>query len=203
MKDLCLKEFLSSRGFEGEGAERALAELCRCGLTRPGKVRIAESKRQRVDEVLAAAFVRVCLKPACKRHAARHSREPVAVSAEHCEVCTGSDNRRAVDEMVEAMRRAGMTKLLVVGGSPGTRSDLEGLLGGRCELRFVTKETNPRRKVIEPMHVWSDITAIWLSTEISHKATATLSGPKVVRVSRRGVAALAKDVRDRCRPRAQ
>lgn len=199
MKDICLAEFLSSCGFEGEALEPALAELRRCGLTRPGKARIAVSKRQRVEDVLAAAFIRVCRKQACGRRAERDSREQVLVSADCCEVCAGSDNRRAIDEMVEAMQRSGKTKLLVVGGSPGTRDDLERLLGGRCDLRFVTKETNPHRKVIAPMHDWSDITAIWTSTEISHKATAVLRGPKVLKVSRRGVAALAQAVRDRCR----
>ena len=198
MHDVALSELLSSRGFEGESAQLALDRLCRHGLTRPGKSRIAEAKIAAVDEILGAAFFRHCRKPAC-RPAAPESREPVLVSAGHCESCGGSDNRRAVEEMLAAMQCAGWTKLLVAGGSPGTRGDLERLCRGRLELRFVTEETTPNRKIVGPLLDWSDVTAIWTSSEISHKATAVLRGRKVLKVPRRGVAALAAAVRDRCR----
>lgn len=49
-----------------------------------------------------------------------------------------------------------------------------------------------------PLLDGSDLVAIWTSTEISHKATAVLRGPKVRKVPRRGVAALAEAVRKRC-----
>ncbi|MCY3788912.1 MAG: hypothetical protein OXH63_09000 [Gemmatimonadetes bacterium] len=101
--------------------------------------------------------------------------------------------------MVAAMKVAGWRKLLVVGGSPGTRGDLEKLCYGRLGLRFITEDTASDRKTVGGMLDWSDVTAIWTSTEIAHKATAALLGPKVFRVSRRGVAALANAVRDRCR----
>ena len=145
-----------------------------------------------------AAFLRHCRKPAC-RPAAADCREPVLVSAEHCESCGGSDNRRAVEEMLAAMQAAGWTKLLVAGGSPGTRGDLERLCRGRLELRFVTGENTPNRKIAGPLLDWSDVTAILTSSKISHKATAVLRGRKVLKVPRRGVAALAALVRDRCR----
>lgn len=45
MDGLPITELLSSRGFEGEGAERALETLYREGLTRPGKTRIAAANR--------------------------------------------------------------------------------------------------------------------------------------------------------------
>ena len=202
MRDMALPELLSSRGFEGESAEAALDELRRRRLTRPGKTRIAESKIEAVDAALGAAFVRHCRKPACRPSPA-DLRRPALVSPDHCETCGGSDNRRAVEEMVSVMRAAGCTKLLAVGGSPGTRGDLKRLCAGRIEIRFVTEETNPGRKTVEPLLRWSDVAAIWTSSEISHKATAVLRGPKVLKVPRRGVAALAGAVRDRCRRAGQ
>ena len=69
----------------------------------------------------------------------------------------------------------------------------------RLELRFVTEDTTPNRKIVGPFLEWSEITAIWTSTEISHKATAVLRGRKVLKIPRRGVAALAEAVQDRCR----
>ena len=197
MHDMALSELLSARGFVGENEKRALESLYRAGLTRPGKARIAASKVAAVDEALGAAFVRHCRKPDCRPSDAE-TRHPVRVSAPHCEFCGGSDNRRAVEEMVAAMKATGRRKLLVVGGSPGTRGDLEKLCDGRLGLRFITEDTAPDRKTVAGMLGWSDLTAIWTSTEISHKATAVLRGPKIFRVPRRGVAALANAVRDRC-----
>ncbi|MDE0334634.1 MAG: hypothetical protein OXI64_06715 [Defluviicoccus sp.] len=198
MKDIGLSEFLSSRGFAGANAGPVLERLCARGLTRPGKTRIATCKTGAVDEALRADFARHCGKSACKP-SDRDTREPVVVAPEHCEFCGGSDNRRAVERMLESMRRTGWTKLLVVGGSPGTRRDLDRLCEDRIELRFVTEETPPGKKKIGALLRWSDITVVWTSTEISHKATAVISGEKVLKVSRRGVAALADGVRRRCR----
>ena len=197
MNDIALSELLASRGFRGAGMEPALDRLRQSGLTRAGKTRIAEAKIEAVDGVLAAAFARHCRKAAC-RPSPGDARTPVSVAAEHCETCGGSDNRRAVEDMLAAMRRAGWTRLLVAGGSPGTRGDLERLCRGRIELRFVTGDTTPNRRTVGPLLAWSDITVIWVSTEIAHKATAVLRGSKVLNVHRRGVAALADAVRDRC-----
>ena len=197
MEDLALSELLSSRGFDGAAAERALDRLRADGLTRRGKTRIARAKIEAVDRAFAAAFARHCHKPDCRPRAG-DPREPVLVAAAHCETCGGSDNRLAVDRMLAAARRAGVRKLLVAGGSPGTRGDLEQLCAGRLALRFVTRETTPNRRTVGPLLDWADIAVIWVSTEISHKATAVLRGPKVLRVMRRGVAALADAVRDRC-----
>lgn len=197
MDDLALSELLSSRGYEREGVERALERLCRDGLTRPGKTRIATAKIAAVDQALGAAFVRHCRKPACLPSPGE-GREPLLVSAAYCETCGGSDNRRAVERMLVAMDHAGWTKLLVAGGSPGTRGELERLCAGRLDLRFVTEETTPNRKTVAPLLDWSEITAIWTTTEISHKATAVLRGRKVLKVPRRSVAALAEAVRERC-----
>ena len=198
MRDMALSELLAARGFAGENAKAALELLHQAGLTHPGKIRIAENKVAAVDEALNAAFVRHCRKPDCQP-ADSDTQRLVPVSARRCEFCGGSDNRRAVEEMAAAMVAAGWRKLLVAGGSPGTRSDLRNLCGDRLDLRFVTEDTAPNKKTVGGMLGWSDITVIWTSTEISHKATAALHGPKVLRVPRRGVAALANAVRDRCR----
>ncbi|MCY4502643.1 MAG: hypothetical protein OXE57_13895, partial [Alphaproteobacteria bacterium] len=171
MNDIALSELLASRGFRGPGAEPALDRLRQSGLTRAGKTRIAEAKIEAVDRVLAAAFARHCRKAAC-RPAPGDARTPVPVAAEHCETCGGSDNRRAVENMLAAMRRAGCNRLLVAGGSPGTRGGLERLCRGRIELRFVTEDTTPNRRTVGALLAWSDIAVIWVSTEIAHKATA-------------------------------
>ena len=105
-------------------------------------------------------------------------RDPVIVAATHCETCGGSDNRRAVERMLKAMRQVGWRKLLVAGGSPGTRGELERLCAHGIDLRFVTEETSPNRRTVAPLLDWSDVAAIWASTEISHKATAVAARPQ-------------------------
>ena len=108
MDDLAIPELLSSLGFEGEGSKRALERLYREGLTRPGKTRIATTKMEAVERTLGAAFVRHCRKPACEPLRGER-RDPVIVAAAHCETCGGSDNRRAVERMLKATRRAATT----------------------------------------------------------------------------------------------
>ena len=78
-------------------------------------------------------------------------------------------------------------------GSPGTRGDLvSGFARAASGCVFVTEETTPNRKTVGSLLGWSDIAAVWTSTEISHKATAVLRGPKVLKVpeARRGGAGL-------------
>ena len=197
MRTVAFSDLLSSYGFEGDAAALAFDRLCERGLTRRGKKGIAASKMDAVDRAFAEDFARHCRKSTCQPLAADR-RVPVLVSPAHCQSCGGSENRRAVEEMVTAMRGAGLVNLLVAGGSPGTRGDLERLCGGRIDLRFITEETPPGRKNVRPMLAWSHIAAIWTSSEISHMATECLRGGKVVKVPRRGVAALATIVRDRC-----
>ena len=198
MHTVGFSDLLSSYGFEGDAAPLALERLRERGLTRLGKKGIAASKLDAVKRAFAEDFARHCRKSNCLPPATDR-RVPVLVSAAHCQSCGGSDNRRAVEELVAAMNGAGLTKLLVVGGSPGTRGDLERHCGGRIGLRFITEETPPGRKTVRQLLEWSDIAAIWTSSEISHKATACLRGRKVVKVPRRGVAALVAVVQDRCR----
>lgn len=198
MKDIALSGLLSSYGFEGANVEPALGVLYQQGLTRNGKRRIAVSKSNAVEEALYAAFARHCKKDACRASVGR-GRVAVLVAPRHCEVCGGSDNRGAVEEMLVAMRRANWKKLLVFGGSPGTRNDFKKLCGNRIELRFVTEKTRPNKKKIRSLLDWSDIAVVWASTEIPHAATDGICGNEVLTVPRRGVAALAIVVRDRCR----
>ena len=199
MKDVPLTDLLSDHGFEGKDADMALSLLQRLGFTRPGKKRIAVSKTSDVSEALKAEFIRVCRKDACIRGAAGDPRRLVRTNARYCDICGGQDNRRAVDEMLCAMRRGGLKKLLVVGGSPNARQELKRLCDASCELRFITDEANPTRNRIIPQMDWADMVLVWASTQISHKATVLLRGPKVITVPKTGITALAHAVRDSLR----
>ena len=207
MQDVSLAELLSGHGFEGKNADMALDLLRERGLTRPGKKRIAISKTDNVVTALNEAFIRVCRKDACTRRSAGDLRKQVRMEdARYCYICGGQDNRRAVDEMLSAMRCRGVKKLLVAGGSPSTRNELDRLCNTSCELRFITDEDSSADKKIIPQRDWADIVVIWKSTQISHKMTTALRrSPNVITVTRRGITALADAVcewaeKGGCRP---
>ena len=79
------------------------------------------SKLDDIAKALAAEFIRVCHKPVCAGQATGDDRAAVDVSPQYCDVRGGEENRRAVKGMLDVMRRTGRRKLLVAGGSPGTR----------------------------------------------------------------------------------
>ena len=137
MKDVAIAEHLASLGLEAEAGAVARSLIEAVGLTRAGKQRIAISKLRDIESLVSDRFVRVCHRPTCRNAGVRieraEGRMRVDVASRHCDTCSGSDNRSAVEHMAVAMRRAGKRNLLVVGGTPNTREDLKG--AAPCRLR--------------------------------------------------------------------
>src|SRR5690606_38461797 len=99
---------------------------------------------------------------------------------EACEVCGGSANRAAVDGLVEAFGAAGWSRLCVVGGSPGTRTELESLVAGRIELRLVEGAGTKRTSAHAAADLaWANLVVIWGGTELDHKVSNLYKGPRV------------------------
>ncbi len=196
MSDLDKRALFHELGFGGDPApyERALAAD---GLSRPEKPRIHASKRGAVEESLSRRFRRVCGRGDCQRAAAKRpdGREIVLASTqEACEVCGGSANRAAVDRLVEALGAAGWSKLCVVGGSPGTRTELGSLVGGRLDLRLIEGTGVKRTSANAAADLaWADLVVIWGGTELDHKVSNLYKGPRVILVHKRGIAHLADE----------
>ncbi len=130
-------------------------------------------------------------------------RQPVrALRQADCEVCGGSVNRSAVDEMVAACQRAGVRRLCVVGGSPEMHRQLEALTSSRLELRLVGNERRHTERDVRANLLWADRVIIWGSTQIAHKVTALYpaGNPKVITIHKRSVAELARVVIQKCEP---
>jgi hypothetical protein len=189
--------WLAERGMTApESRARARSALEEAGLTSARKTRISELKLSRAQEVLEQHFFPVCGAPACQQVAKASGKEALWVEPRgHCTVCGGSNNRRAEESFLEACRRSGVRRVVVVGGSPSVREELVGELGEQLELRMVDgteRRTGPKaRSDLE----WADLVLVWSATELHHKVSTlyTQSGPhsdKVVHVARRGVAAL-------------
>ena len=142
MTDIPIDTLLSELGFADDSLHVARGELERAGLTRSGKLRIAYAKRERAVEVLdAARFARLC--QSCGGRRDIYPRELVLVSSAACSHCAGSNNDRALKEMVERCEHqastassssAALEDCTATSGGPTSRSDFASStapLGGR------------------------------------------------------------------------
>ncbi|PTL77511.1 hypothetical protein [Vitiosangium sp. GDMCC 1.1324] len=176
---------------------RARAALEEVGLTSSRKVRISEAKLPRAEQVLAERFYRVCAASECQQVARASGKEALLVEPRsHCEHCGGSNNRRAEVAFLETCQRRGVRRVVVVGGSPAVREELENKLGGRIELRMVDGTERRTAGKAQSDLEWGDLVLVWGATELHHKVSSHYTQPgtphrhKVVHVARRGVAAL-------------
>lgn len=197
--DVEIAAWLAEQGF-GLPASTAAARatLEGAGLTRPGKARLSVEKLPRAAELLAATFFLHCAQPECEGFARATGCTPLRCEPRTtCQRCGGSDNARAAKDVLAACARRGVSKLVVVGGSPAVREELERLLGGALELRLVD---GTRARPVEQAKAdlaWADAVLLWGATELHHKVSNQYQdgahGPlkkKLVHVARRGIAQL-------------
>jgi hypothetical protein len=117
-----------------------------------------------------------------------------------CEHCGGSVNKREALTLIEAFAARGLSRLLVVGGGPGTAEELVTLLGNAIELRIVDGEAHRNQTQADSELAWADVVAIWGSTILPHKVSKLYTDRRVeyrgklCTVTRRGAAALCKTV---------
>lgn len=174
-------------------ARRALEEA---RLTNARKSAIHPGKRARVQRVLTDTFVRVCRTAGCAEAASGDERRHVSVTQAGCEMCGGSATRRAIARMVAAMTAAGLTRLLVVGGAPGSHEMLRSSLrDSAVKLDIVEGDRAPDPNRIRGLSRNADITVIWGSTILPHKVSRHADGADAITISRRGIEALADGVR--------
>jgi hypothetical protein len=199
--DVAIESFLLEAGFTGpEALTTARALLEAEGLTRPGKQRMAESKLPLALELLETRLSRAC--PACLPRARSRGdgRKLVEVAVEGCPVCRGSDNRRAVAELLGACRRRHVERILIVGGTATLYAHLLELAheaGDGVLWRFVdgAEAVHTRNEATAHMQ-WAHLVLIWGSTPLPHKVSQLythhpLAGKvKTVTVTQRGIAGL-------------
>lgn len=200
--DQAIDAWLAACGYGTPVARAAARQLLEAsGLTRPGKQRMADEKLPRAAQALAAKFALHCASPECIAWAQASGRTPLSCEPRSaCERCGGSENRRAEAELKEAFRQAGVTKLLVVGGSPSVREDLEEHLGEEIELRLID---GTERRTLDRARAdleWADVALVWGASELHHKvsnqytqAPAPLNR-KVVNSRQRGIKMALREV---------
>jgi hypothetical protein len=204
MQDRPIDDVLEELGLTGEAAGRGRALLEAAGLTRPGKQRLAEPKVPAAREAVDAELQRLCA--ACAQRVPPDGRERVTVPAPSCSYCGGSAHARALRELADACERAGVSRLVVVGGSPSVREELE--RAAHVELRLV--DGTRRRTGAEAGRDvdWADVIVVAGSSELAHKVSNlyTRDGRargKLVVAERRGVEAIAGAVVEHLARRAR
>jgi hypothetical protein len=194
--DLGIDELLASFGLVGDAAALGRRALEDAGLTNPRKQRIAAAKAERAREAVDARLARRC--PACAEGAPRDGRPLVLVPSAACPRCGGSNNRRALRDLVDACSAAGVRRLVVVGGSPALRTELRTSLGGELELRLVDGVERRTKRDAQGDLDWADVVLVWGSSMLDHKVSTlyTRDGgtTPVVTVPRRSIEALAGEL---------
>jgi hypothetical protein len=198
--DIAISDLLRDEGFETPAAQAAArAVLESAGLTRAGKQRMATDKLDRARDAIGLAIARSCGSPDCEAELRDDDRRLVHVAKRACVVCGGSNNRRAVRRMAEACRRAGLRRVLVVGGRPPLWQELE-REARELDFTFVDGTDNlPDGKAALRHCAGADLLVIWAPSPLPHKVSG-LYRPEVcdvphrVTVHRRGIEALALEV---------
>src|SRR5580704_2125336 len=137
--DLPIDALLAGLGYREPAAMRTARDLLEvAGLTNARKTRIAMHKLDAIKHALATRLVIVCAKPTCRDALAGDPRAIVlATNATDCAICIGSANRAEIERAITTLERRAWRRVVVVGGSPGTRQSLVELVGDRLELRVV------------------------------------------------------------------
>ena len=199
-----IEQLLAAAGFDRpEALARAREVLEARHLTRAGKQAIASSKIPAVEAALSETLIRIC-SDAClrlDREGPDRAREPVRVSPAGCEVCLGSNNRRAAIECIRALQRKRITRVVIVGGTGTLQQEIDDLLGGEgIEFRFVDgTATSYSARAGEANARWAQLIIIWASTPLKHAVSDHYNRDRapharVLTVSRRGIEALCGEI---------
>ena len=190
--DVEIGAFLASVGFASKDLQTGRAALEAEGLTRPGKQRLSVEKLERAKRAIAAMFALHCTSVDCQASAAETGRITLTSnSRQTCTICGGSENARAADELVHS----GLERVVIVGGTPATRQELERLVAGRIEVRLVDGTVHRDAARARADLEWAERVLLWGATELHHKvskqyADVTATRHKVVHIPRRGIAQL-------------
>jgi hypothetical protein len=196
--------WLRDLGYETPSAKaRARGVLVGAGLTNARKQNIAAYKLAGAERALASALIRVCSAECAKlaRTGDRSGRDPITTASATCEVCGGSNNRRAALSCREVLRKHRVSSVLVVGGTATINNELQQIIdwgGVRFEFVDGTKTSHSQKDAIAHLNR-AQLMIIWGSTPLRHAVSNlytqdTPAHVRTITVSRRGIEALCAEI---------
>jgi len=183
-----LREAIAERGVDDDDAVTVLLELLAhdpYGMLE--ELRALPSFVQRLHTKIAL----VCTTPECQPEG---SVSVVHVPRERCDVCGGSDIRAAFEGLLRRSRIAGITRLVVVGGSPAYHTQLRALCRGTdLKIDLVSGHRKPGRRRARNE---AERVVIWGATILDHGTTAAYDhlGDRLIRVHHRGICRMLEQV---------
>lgn len=192
--ELVIDDLLAGLGYRGEAARSAArAALEAAGLTTARKQRIAALKLAAVEAELTRRFLLVCSRSACREPGPSGRVFLDAQRPTDCMVCAGSANGSAIDRTIQSVTALGIRRVVVIGGSPGTREALRARVGDRLELRLVSGTERRTRREARADLAWADAVVVWGATELDHAVSKHYTDGGARRIAtcpRRGIEAL-------------
>ena len=192
-----LTALLEDRGLVGTDeasfALRAIGDA-RLGTSLLGLLEVQDPAATRawLDERMAL----LCGRPDCP---APPGRAVVTVPPERCDVCGGSDIRRAVRRFIDACLITGLLRVVIVGGSPRYHRQLSELVTDqRVRLRLIPGDRRRSAKQAKADQEGADVVIVWGGTMLDHSVSELYgTGPaRVVRVPHRGIARMLEQAAD-------
>ncbi len=111
------------------------------------------------------------------------------VPAARCELCEGSDTQAAAAELREACQRARIKRLLIVGGSPAYRKQIERLFprGGSLKVELVAGDRARTADEARRDQRTADLVVLWGGTLLDHSVSGLYAEGNVCTVAHRGI----------------
>ena len=184
-----LTEVLEARGLRGRDEFRFLFQAVAEARQLHGLLSWLEpSDEQAVNRFLDD---RVALLGGCESCPKSPGRARVQVPRERCEVCEGSDIKRAVRRFEDACLLTGLRRVVVVGGSPKYHRQLAELVHHhRLQLDLIPGDVRRTQRQADHDLANADVIILWGATLLDH-ATSDLykgKGPaRVIQVPHRGI----------------
>lgn len=185
-----LTEVLEARGLRGRDEFRFLFEAVAEARQLHGLLAWLEPS----DERAVNRFLddRVALLGNCGACPKTPGRAIVRVPKQRCEVCEGSDIKRAVRRFEDACLMSGLRQVVVVGGSPKYHRQLGELVRHhRLQLDLIPGDVRRTQRQADHDLAHADVIILWGGTVLDH-ATSNLYKAKgrarVVSVPHRGIA---------------
>ena len=200
MKNRPITVFLNSLGISGvEQQAIARAVLEDGGFTRAGRTNMAVHKEPAAEESLEAHLAFHCSDAMCRENLheqERHVSEPralILVERDACEVCGGSTDRRALNEMASAMREGGLSRIVVVGGTDQKAARIREISPDSIEWRFVDGLRNINERNASSDLQWGHVVVIWATTPLPHRVSNLYSkSAHAITAPTSGIATLAR-----------
>ena len=190
---------LTDLGYSSFGARsvaRRVLEQAR--LTNPCKRNIHPRKLSVVRATLASRLRRTCGARQCLDAAVDDFRNLVTVERRDCETCGGRPTAAATQTLIRRLAAHGVKRLVVVGGSPESHTQLrKAFRGAPIRLDLVDGQRKLTRGQAWALADGADIVVIWGGTILSHAVSGKFGGGqrgKNVTVAKRGIEALVQSV---------